>query len=95
VRYTGSNGRAVADVVHLTNERMHSPQGLGAMTLQPLARPIMRDGRMLEAPERPASGRERAIAARPSMPAEVMRLRRPAAYRVELSDGLRALRDGI
>ena len=95
VRYTGAAGRAVADVIHLTTERMHSPQELGAVTLSPLARAIMRDGRMLGAPEPPSAGRERSIAGRPTMPAEVTRLRRPSAYRVELSAGLAALRDGF
>lgn len=93
VRYMDGSGRAAADVVHLTNERMHSPQAFGAMTLAPLARAIMRDGRMLEAPEAPTAGRERAIAARQALPAELKYLRRPAVYRVELSPGVTALRD--
>jgi len=92
VRYADAAGRAVADVIHLTNERMHSPQAFGAATLAPLARAVMRDGRMLEAPETAVVGRERAIAARPSMPAEITRLRRPGTYPVELSPGLLALR---
>jgi nicotinate phosphoribosyltransferase len=95
VRYANNVGRAVADVIHLTNERMHSPQAFGASTLTPLARAVMRDGRMLEAPEAPLVGRERAIAARPSMPPEVTHLRHPGAYRVELSPGLLALRNEL
>jgi nicotinate phosphoribosyltransferase len=95
VRYAGTGGRVVGDVIHLTTERMHSPQELGAVTLAPLARAIMRDGRMLEAPEPASAGRERSIAARPTMPSEVMHLRKPGAYRVELSAGLTALRDAF
>jgi hypothetical protein len=95
VRYTDAASRSVADVIHLTTERMSSPSDLGAQTLAPLARAFMRDGRMLEAPEIPAAGRERSIAARPALPPEVTHLRRPGAYRVELSDGLAALRDAI
>jgi nicotinate phosphoribosyltransferase len=95
VRYTDAASRSVADVIHLTTERMSSPSDLGAQTLAPLARAFMRDGRMLEAPELPAAGRERSIAARPALPPEVTHLRRPGAYRVELSDGLAALRDAI
>jgi nicotinate phosphoribosyltransferase len=95
VRYTDAASRAIADVIHLTTERMCSPSDLGAQTLAPLARAFMRDGRMLEAPELPALGRERSIAARPGLPPEVTHLRRPGSYRVELSEGLGALRDAI
>jgi nicotinate phosphoribosyltransferase len=95
VRYTDAASRSVADVIHLTTERMSSPSDLGAQTLAPLARAFMRDGRMLEAPELPSVGRERSIAARPALPPEVTHLRRPGVYRVELSAGLAALRDAI
>ncbi|MCK6587954.1 MAG: hypothetical protein L6Q76_10255 [Polyangiaceae bacterium] len=95
VRYTDAASRSVADVIHLTTERMCSPAELGAQTLAPLARAFMRDGRMLEAPEVPSMGRDRSIAARPALPPEVTHLRRPGAYRVELSEGLSALRDAF
>ncbi|HVY48735.1 MAG TPA: hypothetical protein VHB21_22760, partial [Minicystis sp.] len=90
-RYADANGRAVADVVHLHNERMQSPRALGAVTLTPLVRPALRGGRTLEAPEPVVTGRERAIAARRALHAGVAYLRRPAVYRVELSDGLKTL----
>jgi nicotinate phosphoribosyltransferase len=95
VRYTDAASRSVADVLHLTTERMVSPSELGAQMLAPLSRAFMRDGRMLEAPELPSVGRERSITARPGLPPEVTHLRRPGAYRVELSSGLAALRDAI
>lgn len=95
VRYTDAAGRSVADILHLTTERMHSPSELGAQTLAPLARAFMRDGRTLEAPEPPSAGRDRSIAGRSAMPSEVTYLRRPGGYRVELSAGLTALRDAI
>ena len=63
-RYSDMTGRLVADVVHLQNERMQAPKSLGASTLTPLARAVMRGGRTLEAPEPVKAGRERAIAAR-------------------------------
>lgn len=92
VRYADAAGRSVADVIHLMNERMISPSALGASTLAPLARAVLRDGRMLEAPEPPLVGRERMIAARPSLPHEITRLRGPGVHRVELSPGVMALR---
>ena len=87
VRYSG-DGRAVADVVHLQTERMLSPKTLGATTLAPLARPVIRGGRALEAPEPAAVGRERALAGRRALPSAVTHLRFPSRYRVERSPGL-------
>jgi nicotinate phosphoribosyltransferase len=93
VRYTDESGRALADVVHLASERMQVPKSLGAKTLTPLARPVMRGGRTLEAPELPSTGRERALAARAALAIEVTHLRSPATYPVRLSPGIVALRD--
>jgi nicotinate phosphoribosyltransferase len=93
-RYIDAADRAVVDVVHVAHERMRAPRSLGAVRLVPLARPVMRGGRALEAPEPPRAGRERSIAARQQLPPAVTRLRAPARYRVELSPGVAALRDG-
>lgn len=90
-RYVDDAGRAVADVVHLSNERMRSPRSLGAARLQPLSRAALRGGRVLESPESPRAGRERAVAARQQLPPAVTHLRAPARYRVELSPGVLAL----
>ncbi len=90
VRYSDAARRAVADVVHLQTERMAQPKQLGAATLAPLARAIIRGGRALEAPESPAAGRERAIAGRRALPSAVAHLRCPASYPVRLSAGLAA-----
>lgn len=87
VRYSTS-GRAIADVVHLQTERMLSPKTLGATTLTPLARPVIRGGHTIELPEAAPIGKERALAGRRSLPSAVTHLRFPAPYRVELSPGL-------
>ncbi|HSN99914.1 MAG TPA: hypothetical protein VLS89_16580 [Candidatus Nanopelagicales bacterium] len=92
-RYLDDAARAVADVVHLSHERMRSPRSLGAARLQPLARAVMRAGRALESPESPRAGRERSIAGRQQLPPAVTHLRAPARYRVDLSPGVIALRD--
>jgi hypothetical protein len=92
VRYTDETAHAVCDMVHLNNERMHSPQQLGATTLVPLARAVMRGGHRLLAPEPATTGRDRAIAARRMLPDGVEHLRSPAPYRVVLSAGILALR---
>ncbi len=93
VRYSDAKGRAVADVVHLTAERMSTPSEVGAKALVQPARAVMRHGRRLEAPEPATVGRERMIGARASLPQRVFGLRNPMAYRVEISAGLRALKD--
>jgi len=93
VRYTDDEGRVVADVVHLSSERMQAPKSLGAKTLAPLARPVMRGGRTLESPELPSVGRERALTARAALPPELTHLRSPPTYPVRLSPGIIALRD--
>lgn len=89
VRYTDEAGKAVADVVHKHGERMQPPRALGARTLAPLARPAIRGGRALDAPEPPQAGRDRGIVARLALPPPVAQLRAPAAYPVRLSPGLR------
>lgn len=94
VRYADARGRAVADVLHLTAERMHTPAEIGAATLSQPARAVMRQGRRLEAPEAAAAGRQRMIAARSTLSSRVLGLRNPAGYRVEMSAGLRALQEG-
>ncbi len=93
VRYTDSAGRLVADVVHLMAERMRSPKDLGAATLVPLSRPRVRGGRTLELPEQPSAGRDRAIAARATLPEAVTYLRAPATYRVDESPAVVAQRE--
>jgi nicotinate phosphoribosyltransferase len=70
---------------------MEAPKKFGASTLAPLARPVVRGGRTLEAPEPVSKARERAIAGRRALPQAVTHLRHPAPYRVELSTGLQAL----
>jgi len=92
VRYTDQGGRAVADVVHLASERMTPPRALGAVTLTPLTRAVMRGGHLIEAPEAASVGRERALGAQQGMPGGVLRLRGPEGYRVELSEGVLAMR---
>jgi nicotinate phosphoribosyltransferase len=94
-RYLDAAGRAVADVVHLQNERMQSPRARGAATLVSLALTVMRAGQLIAAPESPAVGRERAIAARATLRSGVTQLRRPEAYLVELSPGVIAMRDTL
>jgi nicotinate phosphoribosyltransferase len=91
VRYTDANGRAVADVVHLDHERMEAPRALGAATLAPLARALVRNGRTMELPEPCGTARERSIAGRRALPPAVAYLRTPDVYPVELSAGVRAL----
>ncbi len=49
-RCSNASGRALADIVHLSSERMQSPKGLSAVTLTTLTRPIIRAGRTLDAP---------------------------------------------
>jgi nicotinate phosphoribosyltransferase len=93
VRYLDARGRAVGDVVHLDSERMEPPHSLGAATLSPVARPMMRHGRALEAAEAVASARERALSGRASLSATVTQLRSPSTYPVKLSTALAALRD--
>jgi nicotinate phosphoribosyltransferase len=94
-RYIDAASRAVADVVHMQNERMQSPRSLGAATLAPLALTLMRAGRLIAVAEPPATGRERSIVARAVLGNGVKQLRRPEIYRVELSAGIKALRDSL
>src|SRR5262249_9022270 len=95
LRYSDPSGSAVADVVHLNNEKMQSPKLFGAATLAPLARPVIRGGHKLLAPEAASAGRERALLGRKSLPNDVTHLRSPAAYKVDLSAGLATLRDEV
>ncbi|HEY4122707.1 MAG TPA: hypothetical protein VGM56_32810 [Byssovorax sp.] len=90
-RYADAAGRLVLDLVHLQNERMQSPRTLGAVTLSPVVRPVLRGGRTLERAEPASVGRERAIASRRTLAPALAYLRDPATYRVELSPGLQAL----
>ncbi len=90
-RYLDPNGRAISDIVHLHNERMQPPRNIGAVTLAPISRPALRGGRTLEAPEPASAARERSITARRALNPGLLYLRRPTNYRVELSDGLKAL----
>ena len=90
-RYADAQGRLVLDLVHLQNERMQSPRTLGAVTLSPVVRPVLRGGRTLERAEPASVGRERAIASRRTLAPALVYLRDPATYRVELSPGLQAL----
>jgi len=92
VRYLDGKGRAVADVVHLASERMLAPRALGAVTLTPLARARMRGGHLIEVPEPPSAGRERALVARQALAEGTKRLHAPERYRVELSEGVQVMR---
>lgn len=92
-RYLDARGRAVGDVVHLDSERMQPAASMGAATLAPVARPMMRHGRALEAAEPVPAARERALAARAALSATVTQLRSPTTYPVKLSAGVAALRD--
>jgi len=93
VRYFDARGRAVGDVVHLDSERMQPPESLGAATLSPVARPMMRHGRPQQAGEPVATARERALSGRAGLSATVTQLRSPTTYPVKLSTGVAALRD--
>jgi nicotinate phosphoribosyltransferase len=93
VRYSDQRGRAIADVVHLNNERMQPPASLGAAALTPVARAVIRGGRALEAPELTVAARERALAGRAALLSSVTQLRSPSIYPVKLSAGLANLRD--
>ncbi len=93
VRYSDSDGRVVADIVHLMAERMRPPKDIGAVTLTPLAKPRLRDGRALEPMEAPNVGRERAIATRAALPERTTYLRAPSPYRLQESAGVVAQRE--
>lgn len=93
-RYADTQGNALLDVVHLDAERARAPASVGAASVAPLARTVMRGGRTLGASESSTTGRARALAARRNLPEGVTRLRYPDRYPVDLSEGVRALREG-
>jgi nicotinate phosphoribosyltransferase len=94
-RYLDAAGHAVADIVHLQNERMQSPRTLNAATLTPVSLAVMRTGRLIAVAEPPSAGRERSAAARAVLSNAVKQLRRPEAYRVDFSPAVMALRDSL
>jgi nicotinate phosphoribosyltransferase len=94
-RYIDAAGHAMADVVHLQNERMQSPRTVGAATLVPLALTVMRAGRLIAVPEPPSAGRERAVAAQGTLESGVKQLCRPEVYRVDQSPAVTALRESL
>lgn len=91
VRYFGPDRRALFDWVFLDSERMTSPGELGAVSMTPLARSLVRGGRAMEGAEPAAQVRERVLASRKTLPDGVLRLRYPDAFRVEPSLALREL----
>lgn len=91
VRYTDRDGRLVADVVHLHNERMTSERAVGAAALAPLARARIRAGRPLSAIEPAADGHHRFVVARGHLPPTVTALRNPSPFPIQRSDGVVAL----
>ncbi len=93
-RYADGDGRLLGDIVHLMSEKMRAPKDIGATNLTILAKPRMREGRILEPAEAANVGRERAIATRAALPDRVTYLRGPAAYRVDESAGVLAQRGG-
>jgi len=94
VRYTDRDGRPVADVVHLHNERMMPERRFNATALAPLARARVRAGRPLASSESATDGHQRLSMARHTFAADVTSLRSPATFRVEHSEGVRAVASG-
>lgn len=83
VRYVDADGRALCDGVFSFGERLRDPADLGATTYETLTRPLLRQGRPVAGAESAREARQRARTGRARFPADVLRLRSPAAFRVE------------
>ena len=106
LRYIDTDGRAVADVVHLANERhLRVKDGRfidratgahvalrGAASSAPLLTNVMRQGKRVAAPEPASAIRERAEASLASLAPRHRRLATPARYPVGITSGVAALR---
>jgi nicotinate phosphoribosyltransferase len=106
LRYVDADGAAIADVIHLANERhlrvkdgryidrasLASVPLRGASSCAPLLANVMRQGRRVASPESPLAIRARAERSIASIAPSHRRLAMPARYPVGITSGVLALR---
>jgi nicotinate phosphoribosyltransferase len=106
LRFSDAEGRPVADIAHLTNERLLRPRDgryverdtgfparlQGATTSAPLHETVMRAGKRVAAPESATAIRERVEHGIALLPERYKRLRDPVPFPVGLTNALAALK---
>lgn len=89
VRYVDDQGRLVCDAICSAEERLRDARTFEAASYETLTRPLLRQGRPVAPAETARDARLRARAGRLRVPADVLRLRSPARFRVLRSDAVR------
>ncbi len=89
VRYVDDQGRAVCDAICFADERLRDAKAFDAASYETLTRPLLRQGRSVAVAETARDARLRTRAGRLRVPADVLRLRSPARFRVQPSDAVR------